>query len=284
MRSREINVILIALAIIFFVTLMTILIAQTVLTPGALGFGARLLGTPQAQRQPTPAPLYQPLVDSDVIDFLTLRSAALGLSFNYPAGWRKKETTLSVVVSPSTLGLTPPEWRESALWLGIPAGDAITPSELLNQLVTDFGPVSVRQETLTLGEVPWQAARVTFVASDLGGPAQALVATTAKNEVVYFLVAVAPEGQWPVVEPVFERMLTSFQFTQQAVLRPTDATPPPTPTATPTPVVYVVQSGDTLGGIAVRFGVDMEALANRNGIEDPRRIRTGQQLIIPIRR
>jgi LysM repeat protein len=49
-------------------------------------------------------------------------------------------------------------------------------------------------------------------------------------------------------------------------------------------VVYEVQSGDTLGGIAVRFGVDMEALANRNGIEDPRRIRTGQQLIIPIRR
>jgi LysM repeat protein len=49
-------------------------------------------------------------------------------------------------------------------------------------------------------------------------------------------------------------------------------------------VVYVVQSGDTLGGNAVRYGVDLQALMNRNDIDDPRRLRSGQQLIIPIKR
>ncbi|WP_363325841.1 peptidoglycan DD-metalloendopeptidase family protein [uncultured Caldilinea sp.] len=39
--------------------------------------------------------------------------------------------------------------------------------------------------------------------------------------------------------------------------------------------------GDTLGAIAVRFGVTVEALVAANGIEDPNRIRVGQVLIIP---
>lgn len=63
-------------------------------------------------------------------------------------------------------------------------------------------------------------------------------------------------------------------------------TPPPTPP----PVVsvvsqaaggYVVQPGDTLFGIARRYGVSVEQLAAANGISDPNVIGVGQQLTIP---
>ena len=284
MRTREINVILIAMAIIFFVTILTAFVVQTTLTDNLFGLNARLLGTPAAQLVPTPPAAIQPLSDPDSTNLLPLRSAALGFSLDYPAGWRKRETTLYAIISPSGDGLEPSALADSALWVGIPADEGLAAESLLNELVTAFGPQAVSRETLSVGGARWEGARVAFESPALGGQATALVAINEQNQVPYFLVAVASDEQWPLIEPVFSQIMGSFQFTQQAVLRPTDATPPPTPTATPTPVVYVVQSGDTLGGIALRYGVDMEALANRNGIEDPRRLRTGQQLIIPLRR
>jgi murein DD-endopeptidase MepM/ murein hydrolase activator NlpD len=44
---------------------------------------------------------------------------------------------------------------------------------------------------------------------------------------------------------------------------------------------YTVVPGDTLGAIAARFGVTIDALVAANGIEDPDRIRVGQVLLIP---
>lgn len=86
-------------------------------------------------------------------------------------------------------------------------------------------------------------------------------------------------------------------------------TPTPTPTATgtapagegtetPTPTpeeggcppgttledgncIYVVQTGDTPGGIAERFGITLEALRNANGLTGDL-IQVGQRLIIPV--
>ena len=57
----------------------------------------------------------------------------------------------------------------------------------------------------------------------------------------------------------------------------------PTPTAAPTPVLYVVQPGDTLSGIASRFGVSLAELidANRERLPDPDRLNIGDELIIP---
>jgi LysM repeat protein len=55
----------------------------------------------------------------------------------------------------------------------------------------------------------------------------------------------------------------------------------PTPLPTWTPIVYVIQPGDSLSGIAFRFDVPIEALAEANGIEDPNVIAAGQRLIIP---
>ena len=92
------------------------------------------------------------------------------------------------------------------------------------------------------------------------------------------------------------------------VLSPTEATPtatveptgPPSPTApvSPTPVqvtpaatpppptviggcYYVVCRGDTLFSIARRFGTTIAAIAQANGLSDPRYIRAGQRLLIP---
>jgi LysM repeat protein len=72
---------------------------------------------------------------------------------------------------------------------------------------------------------------------------------------------------------------------------PTPTVAPPTatvkpPTATPQPpsgcrTTYIVQRGDNLFRIALRFGTTYEVLARVNGIANPRLIYVGQQLCIP---
>lgn len=55
----------------------------------------------------------------------------------------------------------------------------------------------------------------------------------------------------------------------------------PSTSGAPSGTVYVVQSGDTLGGIASRYGTDYQTLADYNGIPDPNVIYAGQQIRIP---
>lgn len=67
-----------------------------------------------------------------------------------------------------------------------------------------------------------------------------------------------------------------------------DITPEPAP-APPAPVapvqvpdtVYTVATGDTLGGIAARFGTTYQFLAQYNGITNPNLIFPGQQIKVP---
>jgi len=63
-------------------------------------------------------------------------------------------------------------------------------------------------------------------------------------------------------------------------------TPRPTETFVPGPtpgtVLHVVQSGDTLLGISIKYGVSMSVIQKTNEIQDAESIRVGQQLVIPI--
>lgn len=45
--------------------------------------------------------------------------------------------------------------------------------------------------------------------------------------------------------------------------------------------VHVVRAGETLSGIAARYGVSTQALARANGIANPNHIYVGQRLVIP---
>lgn len=63
--------------------------------------------------------------------------------------------------------------------------------------------------------------------------------------------------------------------------KPATPAPTPTPTMTPTPILYTVQPGDTLLGIAIDADISAEAIQVANGIIDPRSLQIGQILVIP---
>jgi LysM repeat protein len=70
----------------------------------------------------------------------------------------------------------------------------------------------------------------------------------------------------------------SFIWAGQRLIIPRGTSVTPTPSANP--VVYIVQRGDTLYGIARRFGTTAQALALLNHIANPSLIFAGQRLII----
>lgn len=86
------------------------------------------------------------------------------------------------------------------------------------------------------------------------------------------ITAVPTDTPWPTA-------------TRRATFTPVPATPSatPEPTATPTPVIYAIREGDTLIPIARQFGVTVQEIIDANGIADPRRLRIGQEIIIPVR-
>ncbi len=49
----------------------------------------------------------------------------------------------------------------------------------------------------------------------------------------------------------------------------------------PKPGVHVVKKGETLGGVAARYGVSLSALRAANGGLDPKKLKLGQELVIP---
>lgn len=55
----------------------------------------------------------------------------------------------------------------------------------------------------------------------------------------------------------------------------------PSPSPSPDYVTYVIQPGDTLSGLAQRFGTTVSTLTSLNGISDPDLIYAGQTLKIP---
>lgn len=84
-----------------------------------------------------------------------------------------------------------------------------------------------------------------------------------------------------------ELLIPSADSAPAAAPRPTaERTPAPTPAREMRPneqgeLSYEVRPGDTLGAISNRFDVPVRVIMERNAISDPRRLRAGQQLVIP---
>ena len=58
--------------------------------------------------------------------------------------------------------------------------------------------------------------------------------------------------------------------------------PPPAPRAWPSETsVYVVGKGDSLSGIAAKYGLSVSEISALNNISDPNKIRAGQKLVLP---
>jgi LysM repeat protein len=96
------------------------------------------------------------------------------------------------------------------------------------------------------------------------------------------LVVTATLGATDTLMPVMNSIETAtIAFTSTATL-PSTETLTPTVSATPTPtqIIYTVQSRDTLGGIAFRFGVTVEAIQTLNNLNTTM-IFEGQVLQIP---
>ncbi len=63
--------------------------------------------------------------------------------------------------------------------------------------------------------------------------------------------------------------------------------PPPWPTGTapwptPTPLIYTIREGDTLSGIAVRFGIPVDVLQKANPLLNPNAMPVGATLVVPL--
>ena len=88
----------------------------------------------------------------------------------------------------------------------------------------------------------------------------------------------------PTATPTARVAAMTVAATTRPTSTPAPYTPAPTatPTVTPTPVIYRIASGDNLLKIAKKFGVSVAGIQDANGITDPRSLRIGQELIIPV--
>ncbi len=275
-------------------------------------------GPPDATPTPGPTPSAAPDIDvtATSASLALFSSEDLGYSVEYPENWEQTEDDLCGVFSPSTGGLDPDSLTDAAMWICKSAEDDAAISDILTEVLASFpsDAETLNEGTISIASQVWTSAQVRFVDEDLGGQGIATLAVTNKDKVGYYLVAVAPSETWNAVQPQFQRMINSFSFSTEAVARAnTPASSPstageedeedtssgaastrqstsqasstprstPTPKGTATPLVYSIQSGDTLLEIAQQFGVTVDLLVSKNDIDDPESLQIGQELIIP---
>ncbi|MGC9467811.1 MAG: LysM peptidoglycan-binding domain-containing protein [Anaerolineae bacterium] len=78
-----------------------------------------------------------------------------------------------------------------------------------------------------------------------------------------------------------ERGIATPTIALEIYLTPIPPTPTFTPSPTPTPVIHIVEQGDTLFGVALEYGVTVDALLRANLLNEEDYLRIGQSLIIP---
>jgi len=257
---------------------------------------------------PTPSPTATVLSTDVPVAPKVYSNTAFGFSLQYPGDWQVKESSQQVVFAPGATGLSTSiiddiTVVQDVTYVVARETESITqdPSGLLAQFIAGLPVDASSADTgiRTVEQVEWAISQVNLNASDSTQEMTAYVAATYQNGSAYTVLSAAPSTDWDTFAPVFQEMFDSFQFTESsvaAVIAPSStvaatltraATAVPTrstssaPVATPTPIVYVVEQGDTLGGIAFRFDVSVEAIQATNGIDDPTTLQPGQKLVIP---
>lgn len=95
------------------------------------------------------------------------------------------------------------------------------------------------------------------------------------------MVFFALQSTGRVVEPTSTPTLT-LTITPSVTPTPVTPTLTSTPLPTPTPFTYIVQSGDTCGGIAAAFDVSVQSIVRQNSLPaDCATLYDGQELLIP---
>lgn len=103
-----------------------------------------------------------------------------------------------------------------------------------------------------------------------------LVLTTACQAVVTPPPTATP---LPTVTPTLR---TTTALSPSGFLTPIPPTATLTPSPSPTPVVHIVAQGNTLFGIALEYGVSVDALVQANGLDVNQYLSIGQTLVIPV--
>ena len=101
--------------------------------------------------------------------------------------------------------------------------------------------------------------------------------------ILFLVVSCAPKADVePLRSPTLTGSLQPYQSpTPSATPLPSTPIPTQTPLPTTTPHTYTVRSGDTMGSIALGFGLDMGDLVNANPDVSPYAMPIGQTLVIP---
>ncbi|MGE5603288.1 MAG: LysM peptidoglycan-binding domain-containing protein [Nitrososphaerales archaeon] len=97
--------------------------------------------------------------------------------------------------------------------------------------------------------------------------------------------AAAQPTSIPTPSPTLEPTATPSPMPTATLTPEPTATPTAAPTQAPAPagrVTYKVRSGDTLSGIAARYGISWQDLATANGLTSRSTLRNGQELVIPV--
>ena len=207
-----------------------------------------------------------------------------------------------ITLAPATPTSTPTDVGQSVSD-GTPTLQIITPGFSLS-IITPDTPTPLPQDTLEAGGV------VSVSTEDLStpvdnsvNPAETLVSgadctytvesgdnlyriAVANNVTVADMQTANPNltGDAPVLQPGDVLKLPNcIPGEGTATLNPTSASGG-TPAAVASQETYIVKPGDTMGAIASRFGVSVNAILEANGLDNPNRLSIGQALIIPAKK
>ncbi len=141
--------------------------------------------------------------------------SALGFEVSYPARWRRRFSEAMIIFAPSRDGLDPDAITGPTIWLG-----RVDPeSEVLDLLEKHLNPAAgqvdqVEDTFFDSGDYPWTAVQGRLTPADGAEPTIATLAVTVRNGQGYFWLALAPAKKWNQVEPHFQEMLDSLEFSE----------------------------------------------------------------------